>query len=168
MPKPAPAPISYVESLPQVRRVFQLLGDRVAIDAHWTLGRDFRTTVMLADLSPATTTFTVRNKWFRKSVLVGSIAAGVAVLLTRFALFHPVHWLSAPCWAVAGVSLVMAARSFQKRQFVRFLRKDGRPGLDVCRTDPARFDGFLRELQARLRRISPEGEARQGHGLDHR
>ena len=152
MPKPTPSPILYAESLPQVRRVFHLYPDRVEIDAQWTLGRAFRSTVKLADLVATPTTFTVRNKWFRKAILVGSIAVGLATLLSRYPLFQRVHWLSVPCWAVAGVALVVAVRAFRKRQFVRFPRKDGRPGLDICRTDPARFEVFLAELQARLRR----------------
>ncbi len=146
------ASLRYIESLPQVRRTFQLYRDRVEIDARWTLGRGFQTVVRLADLSPQAKRFTVRNKWFKRSVMVGSIAIGMAMLLSRNEVFHQVRWASLLCWPVAGVSLLVAIRSFQKRQFAHFPRKDGRPGLDICKTDPERFEAFLLEVQSRIRK----------------
>lgn len=145
-------PLIYLERLPQVERTFQLFADRVEIDARWTLGRRFRTTVNLAELAPLASTFTVRNKWFKKAVLVGSLAAGAALLIGRNTYFPQVQWASMLFWPVAGVGLLVAVRSFPKRQFARFRRKDGKPGLDLCRTDPERYEAFLRELQARIRR----------------
>ena len=152
MQNQTPSPITYLERLPQVQREFRLFGDHVEIDAHWTLGRSFRTTVKLADLSPRATRFNVRNKWFKKSVLIGSIAIGMALLFSREAFFFRVRWIALLCWPVAGVALVLAIRSFQKRQFAHFSRKDGKPGLDICRTDPERFETFMREIQARIRK----------------
>jgi hypothetical protein len=32
------------------------------------------------------------------------------------------------------------------------MRKDGRPGLDICKTDPDAFEAFLREVQAKIRK----------------
>jgi hypothetical protein len=145
-------PLTYLESLPQVQREFLLHGDRVEINARWTLGRNFRTTVRLADLAPQAVRFTVRNKWFKKAVLVGSVAIGLALLFSREAFFARASWFSLLCWPVAGVSLVVAIRSFRKRQFAHFPRKDGKPGLDLCRTDPEAFETFLREVQARIRK----------------
>lgn len=145
-------PLTYRERLPQVERTFNLFGDRVEIDARWTLGRRFRSTVKLADLAPQTSSFMVRNKWFRKAVLVGSLAFGAALLIGRNTLFPQLQWVAMLFWPVAGVSLLVAVRSFRKRQFTRFRRKDGKPGLDLCRTDPEGFEPFLRELQARIRK----------------
>jgi hypothetical protein len=152
MPPHTNASLEYVERLPQVERTFRLHKDRVEIDARWTLGRSFQTSVRLADLSPQSVRFTVRNKWFKRSVMVGAIAVGVALLFSREALLHPFRWAALLCWPVAGVSLVVAFRSFPKRQFAHFPRKDGRPGLDICKTDPERFEAFLREVQARIRK----------------
>lgn len=142
----------YSEHLPQVQRTFQLHGDHVEIHARWTLGRSFRTTVRLAELSPRATRFTVRNKWFKRSVMVGAIAFGLALLISRNTLFPQARWAALLCWPVAGVSLLIAIRSFRKRQFVHFPRKDGKPGLDICKTDPEAFETFLREVQARIQR----------------
>jgi len=146
------SPIEYAERLPQVERTFLLHQDRVEISARWTLGRHFRTTVKLAELSPQAVRFTVRNLWFKRSVMVGAVAAGLALLFSREAYFERVRWAALLCWPVAGVSLVVAIRSFPKRLFAHFPRKDGRPGLDICRTDPERFEDFLREVQARIRK----------------
>jgi len=148
----AGSPIEYAERLPQVERTFLLYPDRVEINARWTLGRTFRTTVNLAELSPQAVRFTVRNAWFKRSVMVGAIAAGLALLLSREAFLQRVRWAALLCWPVAGVSLVVAIRSFPKRLFAHFPRKDGKPGLDVCRMDPERFEDFLREVQVRIRK----------------
>lgn len=150
-PTSAP-PREYLERLPQVERTFRLHRDRVEIDARWTLGQRFQTTVKLADLSPQAVRFTVRNKWFKRSVMIGAIAIGVALLFTREAFLQRVRWASLLCWPVAGVSLAVAIRSFPKRQFAHFPRKDGKPGLDLCKTDPECFEDFLREVQARIRK----------------
>lgn len=152
MPSPTPSSIVYMERLPQVRRRFELFGDRIEIEARWTLGRSFQTVLRLADLSPQARRFSVRNRWFRKSVLVGSVAAGLALLAARQLPGSWSRWVPPAFWAVAGASSIMAVRSFPKRQFAHFPRKDGRPGLDVCRTDPEAFEAFLREVQSRIRR----------------
>lgn len=152
MPSPMPSSIIYRERLPQVRRRFELFGDRIEIEARWTLGRSFRTVLRLADLSPQARRFSIRNKWFRKSVLAGAVAVGLALLAGRQLPGPWSRWIPPVFWAVAGASSIMAVRSFPKRQFARFPRKDGRPGLDVCRTDPEAFEAFLREVQSRIRR----------------
>ncbi len=143
---------TYLERLPQVQRTFQLHKDRVEIDARWTLGKRYQTVVRLSDLSPQPSRFTVRNKWFKRSVLVGSVAIALALLLSREPLFPGASWATLLCWSLAGVSVVVAIRSFRKRQFAHFPRKDGRPGLDICKTDPDRFEAFLLEVQARIRK----------------
>jgi len=88
----------------------------------------------------------------RRPTCPGAVAAGLALLFSREAYFERVRWAALLCWPVAGVSLVVAIRSFPKRLFAHFPRKDGRPGLDICRTDPERFEDFLREVQARIRK----------------
>lgn len=40
-----------------------------------------------------------------------------------------------------------------ERTFARFPCKDGKPGLDLCKIDPEAFAIFLREVQARIRKI---------------
>ena len=152
MQKQTDAPLNYLERLPQVQRTFRLYRDRVEIDARWTLGRSFQTIVKLADLSPQAKRFTVRNKWFKRSVMIGAIAIGLALLFTREAFLARVRWAALLCWPVAGVCLLVAIRSFQKRQFAHFPRKNGRPGLDICKTDPEHFEAFLLEVQARIRK----------------
>ena len=152
MPTPPDDPCHYHERLPQVQRSFHLHRDRIDIDARWTLGRSFRSSVKLADLSPQARRFTVRNKWFKRAVMVGAIALGLALLCARHPWFSRVRWATLLCWPVAGVSLVVAIRSFRKRQFVHFPRTNGKQGVDICRMDPEAFEAFVREVQARIRK----------------
>jgi hypothetical protein len=150
MPKPAESPLVYQESLPQVRREFRLYRDRVEVDARWTIGRSHCTTVKLADLTTQVARFTVRNKWFKKAILIGSLAVSVAIVFSRDKYSLPMHRAAGFGWPVAGICVVVAILSARKRQFAHFPRKDGRPGLDICRTDPERFEDFLREVQKRI------------------
>jgi len=141
----------YQERLPQVTREFRLFGDRVEVDANWTLGRTHRSTVKLADLSGQTVRFTVRNKWFKKAIMAASLAVAAALVLSRPGYSPRMHKVAGLGWPVAGICGAVAILSARKRQFVHFPRKDGRPGLDICRTDPAGFDFFLRAVQARVK-----------------
>lgn len=145
---------SYSERLPQVQREFRLFADRVEIDAQWTLGRRHQATVMLADLEREPVYFAVRNRWFKNSVLLGSLAVAAALVFTREGYAPLVRQWALLGWPVAGVSLATALLTFPKRIFARFRRKDGRPGLDVCnsRRDRAPFDAFVREVQRRIGR----------------
>jgi hypothetical protein len=150
MPTPAETPLTYMERLPQVRREFKLFRDRVEIDAQWTLGRRYQMTVKLMDLSDRLTRFTVRNKWFKRAILVGSMAISAALVFSRPGYSALMRKAAGFGWPVAGMCVVVALMSARKRQFAHFPRKDGRPGLDICRTDPDRFDAFLREVQTRI------------------
>lgn len=152
MPTPIPSPILYLERLPQVQRRFQLFADRVEVEARWTLGRKARTIVKLADLSDQPARFTIRNKWFKNAILVGALAVGLAMLVSRSTSPAQLRWLAYLAWPVAGVALVVAMRSFQKQPFAHFPRKNGKPGLDICGTDPHQFGPFLQALQDRIRR----------------
>ena len=141
---------TYQERLPQVTREFRLFKDRVEIDAQWTLGKSHCTAVKLADLSPELNRFTVRNKWFKKAVMIGSLAMATAVVLSRDNYSLTLHRVAGFGWPVAGLCVVVALMTARKRQFVHFPRKDGRPGLDICRTDPEPFDAFLQEVRTRI------------------
>ena len=139
---------TYHERLPQVSRRFQLHSDRVEIEARWTLGKRVQATVKLADLSPVSRTFLVRNKWLKHSVLACACGVGAALFLARTGL----PWTAWIAWALAGAALLMVLRTLPRQRFVRFPRKDGRPGLDLCDTDAAAFGPFVRELEARIRK----------------
>jgi hypothetical protein len=140
---------SYTERLPQVRRVFRLYPDRVEVSANWTFGRKVETVVRLKDLSGQINRFTVKNRWFPKGVMVGSIAVGFALVLSRPGYPALVQRLAALGWPVAGVAFVVALLSLPRRQFVHFPRADGRPGLDICKAGPdqARFEDFVRDVR---------------------
>jgi hypothetical protein len=145
---------TYTERLPQVKRVFHLYRDRIEIHARWTLGRTYKTTVTLADLMPQVKRFFVRNRWFKRSILIGSLAVAAAVVFTRGDYPAWLQRTAQLCWALAIGCGVMASVTFSKQQFARFSRRDGRPGLDLCAAGPdrAHFDEFLEQIQNRIRK----------------
>lgn len=143
-------PLLYSERLPQVRRSFRLFDDRVEIEAAWTFGRRFTHIVSLKDLSPQTQRFLIRNRWFKRALLVASLAVGTAVVFGRPG-YHPHLQRAAGFgWIVAGFALVVAVATFRKRQFTHFPRKDGKPGLDLCRLDAAAHDAFEKQVRMRI------------------
>jgi len=151
----ADTPLSiYTERLPQVRRRFRLYPDRVEVDAKWTLGRSFQVTVRLQDLSGQMDQFKVKNRWFRKGIMIGSIAVGAALVLSRSGYPDLVRRGAGLGWPVAGVAFVVALLSLPRRQFVHFPRRDGRPGLDLCKAGPdqGRFEAFVHEVRQRIAR----------------
>ena len=83
---PLPSISTYTERLPQVQRVFRLYGDRVEIQAKWTIGKEYQASVKLADLKPQVNRFFVRNRWFKRSILIGSLAVAAAVVFTQGAV----------------------------------------------------------------------------------
>lgn len=146
---------TYVERLPQVKRSFRLYKDRVEIDAAWTLGKDYSTTVRLNTLAPEIKKFFVRNRWFKRSVLIGSLAVAAAIVFTRGGYPQWVERNALFGWVIASACLMLAIVTFPKRQFARFNRTDGRPGLDICRAsrDASRFDEFVQQVQRRIRNV---------------
>ena len=46
---------------------------------------------------------------------------------------------------MAGLAFAAALYSLPRRQFIHFPRRDGKPGLDICKAGPdqARFEGFV-------------------------
>jgi hypothetical protein len=146
MPSPSDTLLAtYTERLPQVRRVFRLYPDRVEVAAKWTLGRQYQFTVKLRDLSGQFKTFYVKNRWFGKAVVIGSIAVAAALVLSMPRYPDLVRRLSVIGWPVAGLAFTAALSTMSRRQFVHFPRRDGDPGLDVCKAGPdrARFDAFV-------------------------
>jgi hypothetical protein len=151
---PAPAPLAvYTERLLQVRRRLALHEDRIEVDAAWLLGARRHITVKLSSLTPRTAEIFVRNRWTKHAILLGSLAVAAAVVLGR-----PDHgaWgqrISTAAWVAAGLCAAVVALTFRKVRFVRLLRPDGRPGLDVAQAGPdaARFDEFVAAVKRRVR-----------------
>jgi hypothetical protein len=151
----AETPIAtYTERLPQVRRVFRLYADRVEVAAKWTFGRNFRIVVKLADLSGQIQRFNVKNRWFPKGVMIGSIAVGFALVLSRSGYPELVRRIAVMGWPVAGLAYAVALFSLPRRQFVHFPRANGQPGLDICKAGPdqARFEAFVGEVRKGITR----------------
>jgi hypothetical protein len=140
---------TYTERLPQVRRVFRLFPDRVEVAAQWTLGRSYRITVKLADLSGQVNTFMVKNRWMPKAVMVGALAVAVALVLNRPGYPDPVRHAALFAWPVAGLAFVLALLCLPRRRFIHFPRRDGKPGLDICQAGPdrARFEDFVNQVR---------------------
>jgi hypothetical protein len=145
---------TYTERLPQVKRVLHLFADRVEIAARWTLGRSYRTTVHLAELTPQFGFQSVRNRWFKRSVMIGSLAAAAAAVFGRDDYPGWIRHNALLGWGIAALCAIVAAISYRRRRFARFHRRDGRPGLDIFDAGPdrARFEAFLREVQSRIRK----------------
>ena len=144
---------TYTERLPQVRRVFRLYPDRVEVAARWTLGRKFRITVRLADLSGQVNRFQVKNRWLPRAVVVGSLAVALALVLSRAR--HPAGCSAAVLgWPAAGLAFAVALICLPRHLFVHFPRSDGKPGLDICKAGPdrARFEAFVAAVRQCIRR----------------
>jgi hypothetical protein len=151
----APKPLaSYTERLPQVQRIFGLYSNRVEIEAKWTLGKDYRSTVQLADLAPQYKFLFVRNRWFKKAIMIGSLAVAAAVVFTRGDYPDWVKRNALLGWPVAGACLAMVAMTARRRRFARFFQKSGRPGLDIFDAGPdrAHFTEFVESVQKQVRR----------------
>ena len=145
---------TYTERLPQVRRVFRLYPDRVEVAARWTLGRRFQIVVKLKALSGQADRFTVKNRWFGRAVMIGSVAVGFALVLSRSGYPDLVRRMAVIGWPLAGIAFVVAILSLPRRQFVHFPRANGKPGLDICKAGPdiARFEAFVAEVHKRITR----------------
>ena len=119
---------------PQLGRLmFERHARRVEVRARWFSGRRHTTTVSLADLSPKTATLLVRNRLVKQGIVLGSLAIAAAVVLSRPGFAPWMQALALAGWPVGIACFGLAAISFRKTPFVRFLRRDGRPGLDARR-----------------------------------
>lgn len=145
---------TYTERLPQVRRVFRLYPDRVEVAARWTFGRKYQIVVRLGDLSGQFERFKVKNRWFPRAVMIGSIAVGAALVLSRGGYPELVRRAAVAGWPVAGIAFAVALVSLPRRDFVHFPRSNGKPGLDICKAGPdqARFEAFVGEVRKRITR----------------
>ncbi len=143
----------YTERLLQVRRRIALYGDRVEVDASWLLGSRRHTTVRLGALTPRTDEIFVRNRWLKRAIMLGSLAVAAAVVLAQPGYGPWAQRVSLACWVAAGVCGAVVALSFRKVRFVRLLRPDGRPGLDIAQAGPdaARFDEFVAAVKRQVR-----------------
>jgi hypothetical protein len=131
----------------------RLYRDRIEIHAAWTVGKDYDTVVHTSDLQPQVKRFFVRNRWFKRSIMIGSLAVAAAVVFTRGD--YP-EWMKRNAllgYVIAAACGMVALMTFSRRQFARFSRKDGPPGLDICRSGPdaAQFDDFVAQVQQRIR-----------------
>jgi len=143
----------YREQLPQVRREFALHADHVEVRARWALGRRYRNVVRLEDLSGRTTTLLIRNKLVKKAIAFGSLAVGAAVVLALPGYAPGVRAFAPAGWSVAVICFGVAAITWRKTPFIRFLRTDGRPGLDIGRAGPeaAAFESFVDQVRRAIR-----------------
>ena len=143
----------YTERLVQVRRRIALHRDRVEVDASWLFGSRRHTTVKLGALTPRTKEIFVRNRWLKRAILLGSLAVAAAVGLGRPGDGPWGQRASLACWLVAGLCGAVAALSFRKVRFVRLLRPDGSPGLDIAQAGPdaARFEEFVEAVKRQVR-----------------
>ncbi|MDR3670903.1 MAG: hypothetical protein P4L36_08665 [Holophaga sp.] len=155
MPPSPETPLAiYTERLPQVRRVFRLYPDRVEVAARWTFGRNYQIVVKLADLSGQISRFNVKNRWFPRGVMLGSIAVGFALVLSRSGYPDLVRRVAVFGWPLGGLAYMVALFSLPRRQFVHFPRANGKPGLDICKAGPdqARFEAFVSAVRQGITR----------------
>lgn len=143
----------YTERLLQVRREIELFPDRIEIRAVWLLGKTHRMTVRLADLTPRYTEAAIRNRWVKRAVVIGSFAVAAAVVFSRPGQGPWAQRASIAAWVVAGVCAVVLSQTVRKVRFVRLLRPDGKPGLDLAQAGPdaARFDEFVAAVRQQIR-----------------
>ncbi len=154
MPMTDPPIAVYTERLLQVRRRLALYPDRIEVEATWLLGSRHRAVIPLGTLSPRTTEFFVRNRWTKRAIMLGSLAVGAAVVLGRPGRYGPwAERAGLAAWVIAGLCAAVAALSFRKIRFVRLLRADGKPGLDVAQAGPdaARFEEFVAAVRRQVR-----------------
>ena len=144
---------TYAERLPQVRRVFCLYVDHVEITAGWTAGKSYQATVRLDDLSPKVTAIFVRNRWLKKSIMIGSLALACAVVFPHGDYPDFVRRTAMLGWPLAALCMGIAIITFPKRRFARFTRKDGQVALDICQAGPdrANFQDFIQKIQKQIR-----------------
>jgi hypothetical protein len=150
---PDPPMATYRERLLQVRRTLDLHADRVIVRAHWLMGGSFEQTIRLDNLSPQPNLILVRQRLFKKSLAVASIAAAAAVVFDRYGtnIAQRAVYASVALALAAGAVTVL---SYPKVMFARFMTKAGKAGPDVARAGPDRagFQAFIEQMQRQIRR----------------
>jgi hypothetical protein len=126
----------------------------VEVAAKWTFGRNFQVVVKLGDLSGQVSRFNVKNRWFPRGVMIGSVAVAFALVLSRSGYPELVRRVAVLGWPLAGLAYAVAVFSLPRRQFVHFPRANGKPGLDICKAGPdqARFEAFVNEVRKGITR----------------
>ena len=148
------APLAtYRERLLQVRRTLDLYADRVIVRAHWLIGGSFEHTIHLDNLAPQPNLILVRQRLFKKSLAVASIAAAAAVVFDRYGT-NIAQWVVYTFVALALAAGVVTVLSYPKVMFARFMTKAGKAGLDVARAGPDRagFHAFIEQMQRQIRK----------------
>jgi len=143
---------TYTERLFQVRREFALFKDRVEIQAFWLVGKRHQTIIRLSDLSVRTTEFFVRNRWAKRAIVVAALAASAAVVFGRPTDPEWVQRVSLLGWVVAAASVFVIAQTIRRVRFVRLLKPDGKPGIDIAQSGPdaARFEEFVSAVKRQV------------------
>lgn len=84
--------------------------------------------------------------------MVGASAVGAAVILSQPGYETWINMVGTFCWGLAAACGVVAAKTFRKTPFIRFLRPDGRPGLDIALTGPhaGQFEDFVAQVKRQI------------------
>ena len=150
------APIAvYHERLLRVRRRFELYPDRVVVHAKWLLGRQFQTTIPLADLKAQTSELWIRQRVMRKAIVVAALSAAAAVVLNRPGYEAVQPWLIYLLYGLAVAGGLVIVMTWPKVLFVRFpSRHEKRAGLDIARAGPDErsFGEFVEQVKKQIRK----------------
>ena len=144
----------YRERLMQVGRVLELYRDRIEVRANWMFGGSYRQTIRLDRLRPQTREFWVRQRFFKRALMIGSLAAATAVVFTRPGVGSLPKWLEMGLWVVAVACGIMTVMSFRKVRFVRFMGRDEKPGLDIAKAGPDadKCEEFVEQIKRQIRK----------------
>jgi hypothetical protein len=143
----------YRERLLSVSRVIELHADRLAVRAHWRLGRSYRMSVSLKALRPKYTEVWIRQKLFRRGLALALLLAAAAVVLDLPRAGRPPQVVIYAAYGAAIALGALAALAWPKVLFVRFSSSEGKPGLDIARAGPDRrsFDDFVSQIVKQIR-----------------
>lgn len=144
---------NYRERLPQVRRDFELYPDHVLVRARWTLsGKEYTQRIELDTLKCDTTTFFIRQRWFKRALGIAALAVASAVVFSQPAYQHWNPWVVRGLYVLAIAAGVVMAATARKVKFIRFVTSAGRPGLELAAIGPdaGRFDEFVAAVRKRV------------------
>lgn len=145
---------TYHERLPQVRRRFELYPDRIVIRARWLWRGEFENSVPLSTLDPRHSSFYIRNKLFKPSMLVLSVGLAIALLTGSLEDLRALSPLTVLGMAIALVGLVLTWLTSRRIRFVRFPAREGKAGVDIgcAGREKSQFDAFVSQVQRRIRK----------------
>lgn len=138
----------------QVRRRLTLYRDRIEIQANWLFGKNYCMSVKLADLTTRTSIALIRSWMVKRSIMVGALAVGAAVFLNQPDYAPWMKMIGKFCWGLAATCGMVAVMTFRKTPFVRFMRTDGKPGLDIANAGPhaGQFEDFIEKVKRQIRK----------------